>query len=269
MLSPDAPIQNSSEDLLGRTPFAIALAKAINGVSGTDSFVIAVHGKWGSGKSSVLNLVTEQLQVLDKSKSDPDRNHILRFNPWNFSDQSQLVFQFLKQLRAHLLQSEKTTGEKLGDMAASLAEYAEALSPPVELLPYGSLWAAGLKLLTRGAKNAFGSLTDKDVNTAFEKVSSIALKLRRRTVVIVDDIDRLTAAETRQVFQLVKLTARFPYVVYLLAFDRTAVADALKDTGIDSGNDYLEKIVQVAFDLPPVTDATLTLLITQGMSVAS
>lgn len=265
MISPDAPIQDSKEDLLARTPFASALAKAINQVAGADSFVVGIHGKWGSGKSSVLNLVIEQLNDLDKSRPEEERTHVLRFNPWNFSDQSQLVLQFLRQFRAHLLKSAKAKGEKLGDMAASIAEYAEALSPPLELLPYGSLLSTGFKFVTRGVKTKFGPPLDKDVNSAFEKISQEALKLKRRTAVIIDDIDRLTASETRQIFQLVKLTARFPYVVYLLAFDRTAVAGALQESGIDSGDEYLEKIVQISFDLPPITEATLTLLVTQGI----
>lgn len=265
MISPDAPILNSSEDILARTPFAASLAKAISGVAGADSFVIGIHGRWGSGKSSVLNLVAEQLSELNKSRPEQDQSHVLRFNPWNFSDQSQLVFQFLKQFRAHLLESEKRTGEKLGKMAAAIADYAEALSPPLELLPYGSLWSSGLKVVARGVKKTFGAPSDKDVNTVFEELSKEASKLKRRTVVFIDDIDRLTAAETRQIFQLVKLTARFPYVVYVLAFDRTAVADALGGVSIGSGGEYLEKIVQVSFDLPPITDATMTLLITQGI----
>src|SRR6185437_14607752 len=111
----------------------------------------------------------------------------------------------------------------------------------------------------------FGTSSEKDVNSAFEKISSEAAKLKHRTVVIIDDIDRLTAVETQQIFQLVKLTARFPYVVYVLAFDRTAVAKSLQDFGVDSGNEYLEKIVQVSFDLPPITETTLTQLITQGI----
>src|SRR5579864_7716301 len=99
MISPDAPIQNSSEDILGRTAFATALADAIVGVSGGDSFVIGIHGRWGSGKSSVLNLVVEQLKNLNADKVRESHTDIFRFNPWNFSDQSQLIFQFLKQFR--------------------------------------------------------------------------------------------------------------------------------------------------------------------------
>jgi predicted KAP-like P-loop ATPase len=91
--------------------------------------------------------------------------------------------------------------------------------------------------------------------------------MKRRTVVMIDDIDRLNAAETRQIFQLVKLTARFPYVTYVLAFDRSAVASALEGVGVDSGEEYLEKIVQVSFDLPPISDATLSSFITEGIDL--
>jgi len=44
---------------------------------------------------------------------------------------------------------------------------------------------------------------------------------------------------------------KFPYVVYVLAFDRQAVAQALQKDWIGSGEEHLEKIVQVSFDIPP------------------
>lgn len=53
-----------------------------------------------------------------------------------------------------------------------------------------------------------------------------------------------------------RLTANFPNVIYLLAFDRQRVEDALSEQGIP-GRAYLEKIVQYGFDLPVVPDAVL------------
>jgi predicted KAP-like P-loop ATPase len=183
----------------------------------------------------------------------------MRFNPWNFSDQNQLIFQFLRQFRAHL----KGNQREIKDLLASLDDYAEALAPPLELLPYGRLFSSGMKVSVKSAQELFGSA--KDVNSLFEQIATKAKQLKRRTVVLIDDIDRLTAAETRQMFQLVKLTARFPYVIYVLAFDREAVAKALKELGVDSGEEYLEKIVQVSFDIPPVSEASLTSFITTAI----
>jgi predicted KAP-like P-loop ATPase len=74
---------------------------------GPDSFVVGIHGKWGSGKSSLLNLLTEQIDENKKKIQEAEAIHVMRFNPWNFSDQHQLIFQFLRQFRAHLKDNRK------------------------------------------------------------------------------------------------------------------------------------------------------------------
>lgn len=259
MLSADSPIETAKEDKLGRKSFVQALAKAIATFSEQDSFVVGIHGKWGTGKSSILNLLVEQIERDNGSKQEIEKLHVMRFNPWNFSDQNQLVFQFLRQFRAHI----KGNRKEFKGFLASLDDYAEALAPPLELLPYGQLFSSGLKVGIKGAQHFWGS--SKDANTLFDQIATQAKKLRRRTVVLIDDIDRLTAGETRQIFQLVKLTARFPYVIYVLAFDREAVAEALKELEVDSGEEYLEKIVQVSFDIPPISEVSLTSFITTAL----
>lgn len=260
MFSPDAPIQSTKEDLLGRANFASVLTRAIVGTSRPDSFVVGIHGKWGTGKSSVINLIVEQISELNKSaKSDSEKLYPLRFNAWNFSNQNQLVFQFLKQFRAHLLKFQGPANKIAERIASALDDYAEALAPPLELVPYGGK----IMSIFRGARKIIGP--SKEIEDVFDQVAKQSAELRRRTIVLIDDIDRLNASEIRQVFQLVKLTARFPYVTYVLAFDRAAVASALQDTGVDSGEEYLEKIVQVSFDLPSISEATLTSFITKGI----
>jgi len=69
--------------------------------------------------------------------------------------------------------------------------------------------------------------------------------------VALDDIDRLTTSEIRDIFKLVRLTANFPNIIYILAFDRIRVEEALAEHHIP-GRDYLEKILQVGLDLPAV-----------------
>ena len=73
---------------------------------------------------------------------------------------------------------------------------------------------------------------------------------------ILDDIDRLETSEIRDVFKLVRLTANFPHIIYIVAFDRERVEKALDEKGA-SGRDYLEKILQVVFDLPVVPSDVL------------
>ncbi|HEY2362045.1 MAG TPA: P-loop NTPase fold protein, partial [Candidatus Angelobacter sp.] len=127
MFSSDSPIETAADDRLGRTTFAQALAKALAGFSAGDSFVVGIHGKWGSGKSSIFNLLVEQIDKDNATKPQGEKLFVMRFNPWNFSDQNQLVFQFLRQFRAHL----KGHQREFKDLFASLDDYAEALAPPL------------------------------------------------------------------------------------------------------------------------------------------
>ena len=88
------------------------------------------------------------------------------------------------------------------------------------------------------------------------KVHAALAAVEKPLVVVVDDIDRLTTSEIRDVFKLVRLTASFPNVIYILAFDRIRVESALAEQGI-SGRDYIEKILQVTVDLPVVPQQVL------------
>ena len=83
------------------------------------------------------------------------------------------------------------------------------------------------------------------------RIQAALRELQKPIVVVIDDIDRLDTREIQDVFKLVRLTANFPNVIYVLAFDRRRVEEALGEEGIP-GRDYLEKIVQVGIDLPSV-----------------
>jgi predicted KAP-like P-loop ATPase len=261
MIATDAPITARSEDQLERAPFARALATSILNFNGEDSFVIGVHGKWGSGKSSVLNLCVEELNALPTQKGVTV--DVLRFNPWYFSDQGHLMLQFFRQFTSHLRRAESAGMAKLKELVSTLDEYSESLSPALQAVPHvGGLFKPAQKMLSFATKK-FGM--GNDIDSLHDTLTKQLLQLKRKIVVVIDDIDRLTAPEIRQVFQVVKLSARFPYVVYLLAFDRHAVVEALKNDGLESGEEYLEKIVQVSFDLPSIEQSSLTTFITSGI----
>ena len=92
MINPDLPIMKSSEDKLNRESFVKSLANVILQSAFPTSFTVGLYGAWGSGKTSLLNMVIEQIE---RSSTDVV---ILRFNPWLCSDPKQLITQFFKQL---------------------------------------------------------------------------------------------------------------------------------------------------------------------------
>lgn len=121
MLS-DNPIKTEHEDLLRRVPLAKKIASLISQYTEHESFVIGIDGPWGSGKTSFVNLINEQLQT-------DETILLIEFNPWNFSDQNELIKEFFSGLLVHLnkyVKNKKAATNKV-------LEYAGRLTKGIEL----------------------------------------------------------------------------------------------------------------------------------------
>lgn len=244
-LSADRPSTDPKDDLFGHAPFAQSLADSICRYPGSDGLVLALYGPWGSGKSTVLSYVSHYLD----QRPEGDRPAVVTFNPWWFSGQENLARAFLGQLQA-VLPTKSDKFKKLGDL---LGDFAEGIGGLIDL--------SGM---TGGAAGKLGKLIGmvtkrkpKDVPALKSEISKILREAGKRILVVIDDIDRLTPEETRQLFTVIKALADFPNVVYLLAFDRDVAAQAIKQQSGLPGERYLEKIIQVPFELPPVDRVAL------------
>lgn len=244
-LSADRPSSNPQDDLFGHAPFAESLANSICSYPGNDGLVLALYGPWGSGKSTVLSYVRHFLE----QKPETEQPVIVDFNPWWFSGQENLARAFLGQLQA-VLPTKSDKFKKLGNL---LGDFAEGIGGLVDLS--GMTGGAGSKI-----GKLIGMVTKskpKDVPALKSQISTILRDAGKRILVVVDDIDRLTPEETRQLFTVIKALGDFPNVVYLLAFDREVAAQAIEQQSGMPGERYLEKIIQVPFELPPVDRVAL------------
>ncbi len=73
---------------------------------------------------------------------------------------------------------------------------------------------------------------DRSAKKVRDQITKELRALAEPIVVVIDDIDRLTTPEIREIFKLVRLTASFPNIVYVLAFDRARVEQALTEDGV-------------------------------------
>lgn len=240
--SADRPLTNPDDDRLGYGPFAQALAAGIASMSAPDGLVVAIYGAWGLGKTTVLNFVEHYLQ-----ESHPDEFVVIRFNPWWFSGRVDIAAAFFDQMRA-IFEKWSVRGEQARDYAAQLARVVGAVT------------------LT-GAGDAAAELIHSkpaDVPELKKRLSDALAGQDKRLLIVIDDIDRLTEDEVAELFGVIKGLADFPNTVYVLAFDREQVAKALSRRSSQAGLEYIEKIVQVPFELPlPERDALLGLFFDQ------
>ncbi len=239
MIHPDLPIAKSSDDKLNRESFAESLANVILQSTFPTSFTVGLYGAWGSGKTSLLNMVIEQVE---RRRTDVV---ILRFNPWLCSDPKQLITQFFKQLAA-AIKIKKPAADTVCELVDQYADLFDAAS----VIPYaGSVIAAAGKIFVAKARKRI-SRKNNDMQGQKNEIIRTMAEEKLKIVVTIDDIDRLSEEEIVSVFQLVKALADFPNAVYLLAFDYDVVVRALATVQHGDGREYLEKVIQVPFEIP-------------------
>ena len=208
LISPDLPIKKSDEDRLNRGAFAKSLAKTISQYSFPSSFTIGLYGEWGSGKTSLVNMVLEAVEDIDNSAI------ILRFNPWLCADPKQLITQFFKQMST-AIKLKKPTAEKAWELIDQYADIFDVAS----LIPgAGTIITAVGKTLAKEANERIEQRT-KDLQESKDQIVNKMMEESIKIIVSIDDIDRLSEEEIIAVFQLVKALADFPNTVYILAFD--------------------------------------------------
>ena len=242
----DNPIRDRIDDVLTRADSADIFAQQALTLDVSEGATIGLFGPWGSGKTSFVNLArntfnTQGVPVLD-------------FNPWLFSGTEQLVARFFVELS----KSMGMTNE-LEDIGKKFRKYGLALDSVASIASFflaNPLIAKITKVITK----IVGTVSQpKSVGFLRKEIEDVLQDRDKPIVVVLDDVDRLSAPEIREIFKLVRLTASFPNLIYLVSCDRLRVEQALdeKEQGL-SGRDYLEKIIQWSFNLPEIPDHLLT-----------
>lgn len=249
--STDRPIDTCEQDLLGRASFSKQLGRAIYDYNGKDGLVIGLYGKWGSGKTSVINMAVNEMITLAKQENNMPL--VMKFAPWNYSDKDNLISIFFQSLKNKIeLQDNEELKKEVGKALNDYAGAFDALS----LIPIvGSGVAAILKTVAQA--QGTNLMQGADLEKTKELSESALVEVNKKIVIIIDDIDRLTNSQIRDVFQLVKQVADFPNIIYILAMDREVVRRALQEVHNVDGNEYLQKIIQVPFEIPELRKSKL------------
>ncbi|MBP7556662.1 MAG: hypothetical protein KA821_10380 [Chitinophagaceae bacterium] len=235
-LNNDRPITSVEEDRFNRSAFAQKIASLCASRT-PSSRVIGVYGKWGDGKSSLLNMVSALL--------DPDIIQV-KFNPWIFKDESELLHEFFRLFANKLGGSVELKREKLQN---AIADYGETIGV-FGLFPQASPIITACKSLL----NFFKKTNPISSEEAKKRVVELVINSKANITVFIDDIDRLDSREVGAVFKLVKLLADFPRTTYILSFDPDIVARMLAPNyggnEMEFGYQYLEKVIQLPLTIP-------------------
>lgn len=213
----DIPINDEKEDLLDRGPFVNVLYNEINNLPPSSSFVFALYGKWGEGKTSAINL------LINKIKKD-DNLAYLYFVPWYYNDNDSILKAFYYHIN-------------------------EAINETYIIPDLKRFFTKYIRLILSGIPNFNLNYLLKDNSISSIKnnlQNKINLINEKNILIIIDEIDRLSADECKFIFKLIRNNTNFNKIIYLLSFDIGIIEE-----GLEINKDFIEKIVQHKLILPP------------------
>jgi predicted KAP-like P-loop ATPase len=229
---------------------------------------------------------------------------IIDFNPWQIANREGIGEAFFDEIGIALGKGEVVSGRKRKRLLNRLRRYATRLKcggtllrvlvQPIQVVlalsglslllgrvidlrwfyvPVGLalLAVAVLLWLSKSAYQVVAFLAagvETDRKNLSEIKSELATELQglvAPVLVVMDDVDRLTPGELQEVFQLVKANGDLPNLVYLLLFERDVIEKHIQEVMKVRGCDYLEKIAQVAFDIPAIERRRVHQILSEGL----
>lgn len=234
------------EVIFGFDKYASTLTSAI---FGTDPhFTIGIFGKWGSGKTTLLKKIQHLLE-----SSYPEKVLTVFFDAWRYQREEHMLLPILDTLLEHLKREETHWHEfasKLKRLTSSMAT-AITLKPPF-LEINGKTIVKRWQADEQAKSEYFGWLSE--LQKALDDLRHNDHD--RRIVILIDDLDRCLPPKVVEVLESIKVMLDVPGFVFVLALDELVVEQAIqsyygKDYAVPS-KDYLKKLVQVEFRLPPL-----------------
>lgn len=297
------PILTIKDDSLDRKKYSTKLARAIKSWKGRESLIIGLHGFWGSGKTSIKNMVMEILNSEPKEALP-----IVEFNPWEWASQKQIAESFFNELSIALgrpdhgkknKQAVKTikllaARLKMGAfIAGSLARAIPFFFFLIALLGLASWLTSATARVIQGCIGIFAFLAwgafklserfssllvgvfeanGENLNKSLEEIkaelTSLLSKREKPILIVMDDVDRLFPEDIKLLLQIIKCNADFPNLVYLLIYQRDLVEKQLGNL-LPSNNDakeFLEKIVQVGIHIPQIERKHIDEILFSGLN---
>ncbi|MGN6401091.1 MAG: KAP family P-loop NTPase fold protein [Flavisolibacter sp.] len=252
----------ANEDLLGRKKFAKQIVNSLTKAfsAHNESFVVGINGPWGSGKSTLLSFLEKELN--DFYQDDIEKYKIIHFNPWanNTIDHEELERNFLEVLIKELqsIHWRKNIEEK-NDKFRSYLKYLNYLKFVKHVHPVAEKIVDAVEDYTN--QSSVHSIIEVKTQ-ADNLIEEKGIKL----FILLDDLDRLNHQEIATIFKVIKLNVNFFNTCFIIAYDKAVVTEALNDSFNQKGEAYLEKIIQVDFTVPEITDESMESVFTSEIN---
>lgn len=256
----DRALSSGDQDRLGFREVAKRVATSLVDRASEDGFVIGLEGAWGSGKSSLLFLIEEELSKLPEDR----KSVVINFRPWLIGNRDALIKGLFGELSGQLdlvalkdgdatpvsIRKAKEVGELLRKFMNGLSKFGSSVEYVGEVAESSILKNIG-KIIKIGGDVSQLKPSAPKLSELKGRLEKSIRELGYRFIITIDDVDRIEPLEVIEILRLVRSVVDLPNIIYLLCYDSEILAHSVKKaTGVKDGQSYLEKIVQLTVMVP-------------------
>jgi len=265
------------KDQLGFDKYVDTLHNMFKDKNFKTPFCIGIYGRWGCGKTSFMRLLEKKL-IEDNSLP-----FIIPvwFNPWRYEKEEHLVIPFLKTVETDINRYLANRQDLKKKILKRLENTAQKLSAAASAILYGleaDFNLGPIKFQFDVAKSVEREKTlAKKQLTQAQQLSSLYYdvvnelndtvdELDFRIVVFIDDLDRCLPEKVVGLLESIKLFLDLSGYLFLIGVDKVVLTKAISyhyrffnstigesgERQIISPDDYLDKMIQLPFEIPPI-----------------
>lgn len=189
------------------------------------AFAIGISGVWGSGKTTFLSGLEMKLK---------DNFISIHFNPWRISESKGITEAFFHELSYQI-------SLRIDTLTNDLSEYIRAITSEKDSNPIIGI-----------VKKSFPTIrwSQSSIEDLRSRINDALIEAGKKFLICIDDLDRLDDEEVVETLRIIRNSADFVNLVFVVAYDKSQIAGALSEKFLHGSSKFLEKVFQHEFHLP-------------------
>lgn len=233
-------------DLLDRRIIVSILYDAIvNTACSSNAYVIGLDGKWGTGKTTIINLVKQHLSK--EIEQNDDIRIVKNFDFWTTGSQTAI----LNSMYDALL---KAIGVDYNSVKTR------------KLLKRTANFMTNVPKIGKAVSQIINeNITQEDVDQLKDNLEELILSSNKRYVFFVDDLDRANSSQVLFLLKMLGTVFNLPNLIFVLLYDKQRMKKIINNEE-ELNIAFVEKIINQEIRVPEVSEKTIQDLYKKGLN---
>lgn len=280
--NPKIPQTPDAEDIMfGYKAYAKTIAEVIAAKENKTPLVIGVYGDWGSGKTTLMETIisflnSSELENAYKQKEEKTFRKIkpIWFQAWKYKNEDEILASLIERILTELKTDSFIQRCKLNfeNATQSIPKATKELIKKFTDIDLDTF----ISELDFKKKHSFYTTFNDFFNrilcsylneTPLIDIPDEHNDEKAALAIFIDDLDRCPKPKIREVLETVKLFMDKCGCVFIIGAAKAIIEDAIEDVYKKDADRFLDKIVNVTFNLPKIRDKHLIDLLKENNEI--